>query len=485
MNEAILVVDDEQVLARNLVRYLEQQGYAAQSAGSAREALALLDSFRPDCALLDYNLPGMNGLQLMAALREREPDLPVVILTGHGNVQLAVEAMKAGAQNYLAKPVALDEVRLAIAEVLKRGRTEHALDYYKKRDSQGGIETLVGNSEPMRNVRQQLRQIVAAESQLREGAPPAVLITGETGTGKELVARALHFDGPRAEGPFVEINCAALPAQLLESELFGHERGAFTDAKQRKVGLVEAADGGTLFLDEIGDIDAQTQVKLLKLLEERSVRRLGSVRDVQVDVRIIAATHQPLEDMVRRGSFRADLYFRLRMVLIHLPALRDRGDDVLQLAERFLSEQRKRYGKPRLYLASGARDVLRGYGWPGNVRELRNMIEQAVLLGTQDAIEPRHLPVCETLSQMPPREQSAVPGAAAPTSAATQAQPVAGSAAAGSGGTPPSLLDAERSLILDALRRSRWNVTQAARLLNVSRDTMRYRIEKHQLHQDV
>ena len=484
MNEAILVVDDEQVLARNLVRYLEQHGYAAKSAGSAREALALLDSFRPDCALLDYNLPGMNGLQLMAALREREPDLPVLILTGHGNVQLAVEAMKAGAQNYLSKPVALDEVRLAIAEVFKRGRTEHTLDYYKKRDTQGGIETLVGDSEPMRDVRRQLRQIVAAEAQLRDGAPPAVLITGETGTGKELVARALHFDGPRAEGPFVEINCAALPPQLLESELFGHERGAFTDAKQRKVGLVEAADGGTLFLDEIGDIDAQTQVKLLKLLEERSVRRLGSVRDMQVDVRIIAATHQPLEEMVRRGSFRADLYFRLRMVLIHLPALRERGDDVLQLAERFLTEQRRRYGKPRLYLASGARDVLRGYGWPGNVRELRNMIEQAVLLGTQDAIEPRHLPVCETLSLMPSREQPAAAAAAAPASAATEARPVAGSPAAGSGGTPASLLDAERSLILDALRRSRWNVTQAARLLNVSRDTMRYRIEKHQLHQD-
>jgi DNA-binding NtrC family response regulator len=467
MNEAILVVDDEQVLARNLVRYLEQHGYAAQSAGSSAEALALLDSFRPDCALLDYNLPGLDGLQLMAALREREPELPVIILTGHGNVQLAVEAIKAGAQNYLAKPVALDEVRLAVAGVLKRERTEQTLDYYKKRASPGGIETLAGDSEGMRGVRAQLRQIGAAEAQLRDNAPPAVLITGETGTGKELVARALHFDGPRARGPFIEINCAALPAQLLESELFGHERGAFTDAKQRKVGLVEAADGGTLFLDEIGDIDAQTQVKLLKLLEERSVRRLGSVRDMRVDVRIIAATHQPLEEMVRRGTFRADLYFRLRMVIVRLPALRERGDDVLLLADRFLAEQRRRYGKPSLYLSRAAREVLRRYSWPGNVRELRNMIEQAVLLATEDAIEPRDLPVCETLAAVPPP---------APESGRTAAPAAVDAASA-----PTSLLDAERTLILDALRRSSWNVTQAARLLNISRDTMRYRIEKHRL----
>jgi two-component system, NtrC family, response regulator AtoC len=467
VNEAILVVDDEQVLARNLVRYLEQQGYAAQSAGSAAEALALLDSFRPDCALLDYNLPGMDGLRLMAALREREPELPVIILTGHGNVQLAVEAIKAGAQNYLAKPVALDEVRLAVAGVLRRERTEQALDYYKKRASPGGIETLVGDSESMRGVRSQLQQIVAAEAHLRDGTPPAVLITGETGTGKELVARALHFDGPRASGPFVEVNCAALPPQLLESELFGHERGAFTDAKQRKVGLVEAADGGTLFLDEIGDIDAQTQVKLLKLLEERSVRRLGSVRDMRVDVRIIAATHQPLEEMVRRGTFRAALYFRLRMVIVRLPALRERGNDVLQLAERFLAEQRRRYGKPSLYLSTSALEVLSRYSWPGNVRELRNMIEQAVLLASQDAIEPRNLPVCETLSAAP---QPAADNAGAASTPA--AEPLS---------APTSLLDAERALILDALRRSSWNVTQAARLLNISRDTMRYRIEKHRL----
>ncbi|MCU0938089.1 MAG: sigma-54 dependent transcriptional regulator [Burkholderiaceae bacterium] len=470
MNEAILVVEDEEVLARNVVRYLQQHGYIAQSAGSAREALALLDDFRPDCALLDYNLPGMDGLQLMAALREREPDLPVIIMTGQGNVQLAVEAMKAGAQNYLSKPVALDEVRLAVAGVFKRGRTEQTLDYYKKRDARGGIEMLGGDADSMRAVRSQLQQIVTAESQLREGAPPAVLITGETGTGKELVARALHFDGPRAGGPFVEINCAALPPNLLESELFGHERGAFTDAKQRKVGLVEAADGGTLFLDEIGDIDAQTQVKLLKLLEERSVRRLGSVRDVRVDVRIIAATHQPLEQMVQRGSFRADLFFRLRMVAVHLPPLRDRGDDVLQLAERFLTEQRKRYGKPRLYLTDSARAVLRGYAWPGNVRELRNMIEQAVLLATQDAIEPRHLPVCETLAPAP---VTAAPAAAAPKAAQTQSE-----------AAPKSLVEIERAHLLDALRRCGWNVTQAARLLDISRDTMRYRIEKHGLQPD-
>ena len=470
MNEAILVVDDEEVLARNLVRFLQQRGYVARAAGNARDALSMLETFRPDCALLDYNLPGMDGLQLMQALRELEPDLPVVIITGQGNVHLAVEAMKRGANDYLSKPLALDEVALAVAEVLSRHKIEEKLAYYRKRDVKGGIEALVGDSAVVRATRAQLHRIVQAEAQMREGEPPAVLITGETGTGKELAARALHFDGPRAKGPFVEINCATLPAQLLESELFGYERGAFTDAKQRKVGLAEAADGGTLFLDEIGDIDAQTQVKLLKLLEERSVRRLGSVRDVRVDVRIIAATNQPLEQMVREGRFRADLFFRLRMIAVALPPLREREDDVLLLAERFLAEQRKRYGKPRLYLADDAKGVLRNYSWPGNVRELRNMIEQAVLLATQDAIESSHLPVCEILSVLRRAAE----------------EPYASEAAAFQGDDiPPSgLREAERALLLDALRRARWNVTQAARLLNVSRDTVRYRIARHGLRPD-
>ena len=469
MNEAVLVVDDEEVLARNLVRYLQQHGYVAQAAGSAPEALSLLDSFRPDCALLDYDLPGMNGLQLMAALHEREPGLPVVVITGHGNIQLAVEAMRAGAQNYLSKPLALDEVRLAVAGVFRRGRAEQTLEYYRKREARGGIEALTGSSEAMREVRAQLGQIVSAEAQLREGTPPAVLITGETGSGKELVARALHFDGPRAGGPFVEVNCAALPPNLLESELFGHERGAFTDAKQRKVGLVEAADGGTLFLDEIGDIDAQTQVKLLKLLEERSVRRLGSVRDMRVDVRIVAATHQPLEQMVQRGGFRADLFFRLRMVAVHLPPLRGRGNDVLELADRFLAEQRARYGKPGLYFTDAARRVLQEYGWPGNVRELRNMVEQAVLLATRDAIEPRQLPVCETLAPPPADRPATAPPGTVPAWAAD---------------APVGLNDIERAHLLDALQKTHWNVSQAARLLNISRDTMRYRIDKHRLQRD-
>jgi DNA-binding NtrC family response regulator len=310
----------------------------------------------------------------------------------------------------------------------------------------------------MRELKRRLQQLLESERQLCDGTLPAVLITGETGTGKELVARALHFSGPRAARPFVEINCAAIPGQLLESELFGHERGAFTDARERKLGLVETAEGGTLFLDEIGDMEPGLQAKLLKLLEEKTLRRVGSVRDQKADVRIIAATHQPLEQLAREGRFRRDLYFRLRIVTLAIPPLRARGEDALLLAEHFLAVHGARYNKKGLRYSPRALRALRTHGWPGNVRELRNIIEEAVLLTPPGAMlidELNLAPVC-----------------ANPVIAVSEA-PVEGSL----------LANAERELLLQALDSTRWNVTQAARLLGVSRYTLRYRIEKFQLAQ--
>ena len=462
MSHAVLVIEDEAVLAKNILIYLERYGYEVHLAKSAEEGLALLDSVRPDAVLLDFNLPGINGLEALARIHAFDAGIHVLMLTGHGNVEIAVDAMKAGAFDFLTKPVALSKLRLLLDKAIGQARRDSALDYYQKRDAQQSTrDGLLGESAPMLALKQTLAQLVQAEARMRDADGPAVLVLGETGTGKEVVARALHFNGPRQGKPFVELNCAALPAQLLESELFGHERGAFTDARERKLGLVETAEGGTLFLDEIGDMDVALQAKLLKLLEEKSVRRLGSLREQRVDVRIVAATHRPLETLVREGRFRADLYFRLGVVQLRLPPLRERGADILLLARHFLQHHAARYGKPAPVLTAAAEAVLLGYSWPGNVRELRNVIEQAVLLNTGAAITPQQLAL-SSLGSGAPGAQPAVPAVPAVASELT-------------------LPEMERQALVNALQLNDGNVTRAARELGISRDTLRYRIEKHGL----
>jgi DNA-binding NtrC family response regulator len=372
--------------------------------------------------------------------------------------------MKAGANDYLSKPLALGELKIVVDKVAGQQKLENTLSYYRAKDSaEGGIESLLGESPPMRDLRQKIHQITEAERAMEGEAPPAVLITGETGTGKELVARALHFDGLRHDQSFIEINCALLPHDLVEAELFGYEQGAFTDAKRKKLGLVEAADKGTLFLDEIGEIEAPVQAKLLKLLEDHTVRRIGSIRDRRVDLRIVAATNSSLESLIEEGRFRSDLYFRLRIVQLSVPPLRERGDDVLLLSDHFLELHKKRYRKPTLEFSKAARSQLKAYHWPGNVRELRNVIEQAVLLANADVIE---------------AEQLSLPGAFALASRKSgKSQPYAD-------GIPQEGIDLEeleKSLVMQALTQTSWNVTSAAKLLNLSRDTLRYRMEKHDI----
>ena len=462
---AVLIIEDETILAKNVRTYLARHGFEARVAESAEAGLTALDEFSPDVVLVDYNLPGMNGLELLAELKRRDPGANVVMLTGHGSVQVAVDAMKLGAADFLGKPIALDELRLVLERVLSQRRIEGALAYYRDRQAEtSGVARLLGSSPPMTALKQKLGQLIQAEQGMREGAAPAVLIHGETGTGKELVARALHFDGVRQARPFVELNCASIPTNLLEAELFGYERGAFTDARQRKAGLVEAAEGGTLFLDEIGEVDIAVQAKLLKLLEDRTVRRLGGLREQTVDVRFVAATNRDLEQMVRESRFRADLFFRLRIVDIVIPPLRSRGDDVLLLARTFLKDHGGRYGKPNLRLSPAAELALCNYAWPGNVRELRNAVEQAVLLASRDVIEASQFPFCESLAAGPSMESAA-------ETAARPALPDSG----------VNLGDVERDLVLQALERTGWNVTRAAQLLGVSRDTLRYRMEKHRI----
>ncbi len=465
MLPAILIVEDERTLAKNVYTYLSRSGFDVRNAETGREAEGELEQFKPDVVLLDYRLPDTNGLELLARIREIDAGIRVIVMTGEGSVQIAVQAMKAGAYDYLSKPLELKELRLLLERAAGQDRLEGALDYYRHKEAElSGIAKLLGDSPPMRELKQRMGQLLNAERQLNEGPPPSVLITGETGTGKEVVARALHYEGPRSDGAFIEVNCSAIPANLLEAELFGYERGAFTDARERKIGLAEAADGGTLFLDEIGDVEASVQTKLLKLLEDRSVRRLGGLRDRAVDVRIMSATNRPLERLVQEGRFRSDLFFRLRVVQLELPALRERGDDILLLARHFLGLHARRYQKETLRLSPAAQDALLYYAWPGNVRELRNIMEQAVLMASSPLIEPEQLPLAPQLAGA--GRVSGASGAAPEPDAGTEAL---------------NLESMERRALTQALEKTRGNVTRAASLLGLSRDALRYRIEKYGL----
>jgi DNA-binding NtrC family response regulator len=516
MRNAILLIEDETILAKNMGLYLEHHDCEVRHAETAEEGIALLDRFKPDAVVLDFNLPGMDGLDALRHLQEKSPTLPVVMITGHGNVEMAVEAMKLGAVEFLTKPVSLAKLKLVLDRTLESARRDRALDYLTSRDNDAlPRQGLVGESTPMRQLRATLQQLLEAENQMsqsQQSTPPAVLVLGETGTGKEVVARTLHFSGRRRSKPFVDLNCAALPADLLESELFGHERGAFTGASERKLGLVETAEGGTLFLDEIGDMDLSLQAKLLKLLEERTMRRVGGLRELNVDVRVIAATHRPLETLVQEGRFRADLYFRLCVVRLVIAPLREREQDALLLAEHFLAELASRYGRKAPVLSPGAQRRMLAHSWPGNVRELRNVLEQALLMNNTGQIEEHQLAlVSMTPVRPPPLQPVMVAGA---TSGGWGSSSVAapqgsfqnnhfqnshfqnsgfggsGFGTSGFGGlgpnTPPSapvdpVVAAEREVLVSALERCNWNVSRTAQALNLTRDALRYRLEKHGL----
>ena len=457
MEHSVLIVEDDELLAGNIQTYLERKNFEALVCHSAEEALELLQNQLPDVLLTDNSLPGMSGHELIRQVSVSAPQIKPIMMTGYGNIEDAVQAMKAGAFHYLTKPVALAELKLLLDKALETQRLEHKLDFYQSRAAQdSGLGALLGESPAMLEVKSMVRRLLDAERHMADAELPAVLIEGETGTGKELIARALHFDGSRSKGPFVEFNCASIPSHLLESELFGHEKGAFTDAKDRRVGLVEAADGGTLFLDEVGEIDLVLQAKLLKLLEDRSIRRIGSVKERKVNLRIISATNCNLEQMVQQGRFRRDLFFRLRIISIRVPRLYARSDDVLLLARHFLRQHGKRYGKPGLQFSTEAEHLLQSYSWPGNVRELRNMLEQTVLLAQGNLVTAAQLHICPSLV-----EES---GGHYRTNGTGN----------GHGAEP----EAEREMVIRMLDKTDWNVTKSARLLGLTRDMLRYRIEK-------
>jgi two-component system, NtrC family, response regulator AtoC len=463
----VLIVDDERTLARAVKAFLAEAGYEAEVAGDAEQAIELLPKLRPDVVFADVRLPGMSGIDLLRRIREFDPAIAVVIMTAYGTIEGAVEAVKLGAFDYMKKPVDLEELKLIADRARETALMKQELSYYRKRAaSELPFAGVLGSSPAMRAVMEQVRQVAALDE------TPPVLITGETGTGKGLVARTLHTSGVRSGKPFIDVNCTALPANLMEAELFGYERGAFTDAKESKIGLFEAAERGFLFLDEVGDLEPSLQGKLLRAIEERMVRRVGGIRDRRIDVRILAATNRNLEREVQQGRFRSDLYFRLAVILLHLPPLRERGEDILILAEEFLRRFSTKYGKDARRLDPRAREVLLGYPWPGNVRELSHVIERAVLWSREATLNVEHLSLASPLRAEPDeRELAAEPDRTAKATDGT----VPATELPLHGG---DLTQWERSMIEQALREAGGNQTKAAQRLGISRDTLRYRLKK-------
>jgi two-component system, NtrC family, response regulator AtoC len=463
----VLIVDDERTLARAMKAFLAEAGYEAELAGDGEQALELLPRLRPDVIFADVRLPGMSGIDLLRRIREFDPAIPVIIMTAYGTIEGAVEAVKLGAFDYMKKPVDLEELRLLADRARENAILKQELSYYRRRAANDlPFAGILGRSPAIQAVIEQIRQVAALDE------IPPVLITGETGTGKGLVARTLHASGRRAGKPFIDVNCTALPVNLMEAELFGYERGAFTDAKESKIGLFEAAESGFIFLDEVGDLELSLQGKLLRAIEEQTVRRVGGIRDRKIDVRILAATNRDLEREVQQNHFRGDLYFRLAVILLHLPPLRERGEDAVLLAEHFLQRFSTKYNKDVRRIDARAREVLLTYPWPGNVRELSHVIERAVLWSRESTLNVDHLSISAPMRVEPHGES--------PTASIVERSLPQSNGSAAQGPLPEGvdLSRWERSMIEQAMREAGGNQTKAAQRLGITRDTLRYRLKK-------
>ena len=440
MRVTVLVVDDELLIRKSLSKVLRAKGYAVELASTGAEGLEKASNLRPHVMILDMRLPDTDGLSVLRRVRQIDALLQVIMITAFGDLQSAVEAMKLGACDFLRKPYELEDIVLAVEGAARTFRQASELDLYRRQAwRQYSDKEIVGDSGPIREVRELIDKVVRSQA-------TTVLITGESGTGKELVARAIHYRSDRAQAPLMEVNCSSFNENLLENELFGHEKGAFTDASDMKKGLVELCDRGTLFLDEMGDMPLATQSKLLRFIDHRSFRRVGGARDLAVDIRIVTATNKDIEEEVRAGRFRSDLFFRLKVVSIHLPPLRDRGEDILVLARHFLKEFSRKFQKRFQDLTPEAAERFTAYPWPGNVRELRNLIERVILLEDSDLLMPEHLP-----SELAGRGPSL-------------AAPVGGDALA-----LPTLAQMEAEHIGEVLRLTAGNKSRAARILGISR----------------
>jgi len=450
-SEKILIIDDEEGMRKLLARVLIKYGYETVTSGSGDEALSLIENDTFDLIITDINMPGMDGLQLLREVKSFDPALPIIVMTAYGTVESAVQALRSGAYDYITKPFETDEIRLAVSRVFERERLLAENRYlHEQLDSRYKFSGISGKSPAMERVFDMTSSVAASNAN--------VLITGESGTGKELVARSIHSSSPRRDKPFIILNCAAVPENLLESELFGHEKGAFTGATTSKKGRFELADSGTLFIDEVGEMSMTAQVKLLRVLQEQEFERVGGTRTIRCDVRLVAATNRNLEEAVGDGQFREDLYYRLNVVNIHMPRLRERWEDIESLARHFIAKYAADTGKKIDDISPRALSCLLAYEWPGNVRELQNVIERAVVLAKGAILTPLDFPqtlqddssICVT-----------VPGQ--------------------DGNLTEILEDFERQLIIQTLRRHAESQTKTAAVLGIKRTTLRYKMQKYGL----
>lgn len=451
----ILIVEDEVTLARAMGDALRDAGHEIRLVHVGEKVLAEFRAFVPQLVILDVRLGGVSGLNLLDEIKRESPDVEALVVTAYGSVEVAVDAMKRGAADFLTKPVDLDVLCVAVERVWSASHARRRLEQF--RQAEAGLLRQVhfaGECSAIVAIREQVARLAAKFHQGTGGGLPAILLTGETGTGKDMLASYIHASMPYRNGPFVPVNCSAVPAELFESELFGYQKGAFTGAQADKAGLFETADGGTLFLDEIGDLPPALQPKLLRALENHTIRRVGDTRDRVFDVCLIAATNRNLEAQVAQGRFRQDLYYRLRVVSIATPPLREREGDILLLAQRFCSQLAVKYGLADLKLSAAACARVQSYSWPGNVRELKHALESAALSITGTIIEPADLPLQPSAEPMQRARK---------TLDADQ---------------PISLEESEKALIEQALRKTSGNISAAARLLSIGREALRYRMAK-------
>jgi DNA-binding NtrC family response regulator len=465
----ILIVDDEKLVRWTLRQKCEEWGYQVLEGEDGGTALRLAHQESPDVVLLDVRLPDMNGLEVLEKLKQSGDARAVILITADPQLDDAKAAIKLGAYDFIGKPLDFDELSVAIQNAMEATRLRTEVESLRGEvRRRAGYHDVVGTSRKMTELMNFVRKVAASET-------TSILIQGESGTGKDLIAKAIHYQSSRQEKPFVAINASAIPETLMEAELFGHEKGAFTDAKAMKKGLFEVADGGTLFLDEIGELSQFLQAKLLRVLEDQVIRRVGGVRDIQVDVRVIAASNRDLERAVREGHFRQDLYYRLAIISIFIPPLRERKEDILPLVDFFIEHYNRKFRKSIRGLSDETRRLLVNYDWPGNVRELKNAIERAMILEEETVLRPTYLPF------------SVAQPHAGLTAFEHTSSPLAGGKPLENGRWLPPLLipeggtsleEVERALVELALRQADGNQTRAARLLNISRDALRYKMKK-------